>query len=97
MLVTIVNSISAFKMFKELFPLFSGPGVAYNLYTVVYYIYDQFRVKIPPKYGYSSAAAVILLVTVFVFTMLQRIVEAWSRKEKGEDVKKTKRHRDALR
>ena len=31
MLVVIINSISTFKMFHELFPLFSGPGIAYNL------------------------------------------------------------------
>ncbi len=83
MLVVIINSISTFKMFHELFPLFSGPGVAYNLYTVVYYIYYEFRVLTPPKYGYAAAAAVILLVTVFTFTMLQRAVNAWSNRERG--------------
>jgi len=97
MLVTIINSISAFKMFRELFPLFSGPGVAHNLYTVVYYIYYEFRQLTPPKYGLSAAAAVLLLVTVFIFTMVQRGIEAWSRKEKGEDVKKVKKHRDELK
>ncbi len=83
MLVVIINSISTFKMFHELFPLFSGPGVAYNLYTVVYYIYYEFRVLTPPKYGYAAAAAVILLVTVFTFTMLQRAVTAWNNRERG--------------
>ncbi|MBO4537854.1 MAG: sugar ABC transporter permease [Erysipelotrichaceae bacterium] len=83
MLVVIINSISTFKMFHELFPLFSGPGIAYNLYTVVYYIYYEFRVLTPPKYGYAAAAAVILLVTVFTFTMLQRAVNAWSNRERG--------------
>lgn len=96
-LVTITNSINAFKMFRELFPLFSGPGVAYNLFTVVYYIYYEFRTLTPPKYGYASAAAVILLVMVFIFTMLQRAVEAWGRRQKGEDDVKPKKHRDALR
>ena len=51
----------------------------------------------PPNYGYASAAAVMLLVIVFVFTMLQRAVQAWSRKERGEDVKQVKKHRDELR
>ncbi|MCR4856354.1 MAG: sugar ABC transporter permease [Erysipelotrichaceae bacterium] len=97
MLVVIINTISTFKMYHELFPLFGGPGVAYNLFTVVYYIYYEFRVLTPPKYGLASAAAVMLLITVFVFTMLQRAVQAWSRRERGEDVKQTKRHRDALR
>lgn len=97
MLVVIINMISTFKMYHELFPLFNGPGVAYNLFTVVYYIYYEFRVMTPPKYGYAAAAAVMLLVIVFVFTMLQRAVQAWSRKERGEDVKKVKKHRDELR
>ncbi|MBR5755179.1 MAG: sugar ABC transporter permease [Erysipelotrichaceae bacterium] len=97
MLVIIINMISTFKMYHELFPLFGGPGVAYNLFTVVYYIYYEFRVMTPPKYGYAAAAAVMLLVIVFVFTMLQRAVQAWARKERGEDVKKVKKHRDALR
>lgn len=96
MLVIIINTISTFKMYHELFPLFGGPGVAYNLFTVVYYIYYEFRVLTPPKYGLASAAAVMLLVVVFIFTMIQRAIQAWSRKERGEDVKK-KRHRDALR
>ena len=98
MLVIIINSINTFKMYHEIFPLFGGvPGVAYNLFTVVYYIYYEFRVLTPPKYGYASAAAVLLLITVFVFTMLQRAVQAWARKERGEDVKKVKRHRDEFR
>ena len=91
MLVIIINSINTFKMYHELFPLFSGPGVAYNLFTVVYYIYYEFRVLTPPKYGLASAAAVMLLITVFGFTMLQRAVQAWARKERGEDGKDKKR------
>ena len=97
MLVVIINSISTFKMYHELFPLFGGPGVAYNLFTVVYYIYYEFRVLTPPKYGLAAAAAVMLLITVFIFTVLQRAVQAWARRERGEDVKKVKRHRDELR
>ena len=93
MLVVIINSINTFKMYHELFPLFNGPGIAYNLFTVVYYIYYEFRVMSPAKYGYAAAAAVMLLITVFAFTMLQRAVQAWSRRERGEDVKKV-RHRD---
>ena len=74
-LVMIVNTISCFKVFNELFPLFGGPGVANNLYTAVYYIYYQFRIQIPSRYGYASAAAVILFLIIFVFTMVQRFVE----------------------
>ncbi len=92
MLVIIINTISTFKMYHEIFPLFGGtPGVAYNLFTVVYYIYYEFRVLTPPKYGLASAAAVLLLITVFIFTMLQRAVQAWSRRERGENVRKVKK------
>ena len=38
-LVSIMNTISSFKVFSELYPLFNGkPGPYYNFYTVVYYI-----------------------------------------------------------
>lgn len=74
-LVMIINSISAFKVFNELFPLFSGPGVGHNLFTMVYYIYYQFRGLTPPKYGYAAAAAVILFVFIFIFTMIQRWIQ----------------------
>ena len=71
-LTMIVNSISGFKVFNELFPLFNGsPGVAYNLFTVVYYIFYQFRGITPPKYGRAAAAAVILFGVIFIFTMIQ--------------------------
>ncbi|MFI3283815.1 MAG: sugar ABC transporter permease [Erysipelotrichaceae bacterium] len=69
-LILIVNTISTSKVFNELFPLFSGkPGPAYSLYTVVYYIYDAFQLDW--QLGKASAAAVILFLIVFVFTMLQ--------------------------
>lgn len=75
-MVIMVNTISCFKVFNELFPLFQGPGIANNLFTVVYYIYFQFRVLVPAHYGYASAAALILFVIIFVVTMLQRFIEA---------------------
>lgn len=74
-MVIMVNTISCFKVFNELFPLFQGPGVANNMFTVVYYIYYQFRVRVPAHYGYASAAAVLLFIIVFIATMFQRFVE----------------------
>ncbi len=71
-LTMVVNSISAFKVFHELFPLWSGqPGIAYNLFTVVYYIFYQFRGLTPPQYGRAAAAAVILFSVIFIFTRIQ--------------------------
>ncbi|MGN1343029.1 MAG: carbohydrate ABC transporter permease [Traorella sp.] len=75
-MVIMINTISCFKVFNELFPLFQGPGVAYNLFTVVYYIYYQFRVLVPAHYGYAAAAALILFIIIFVVTMFQRFVES---------------------
>lgn len=74
-MVLVINTISCFKVFNELFPLFNGPGVSSNLFTVVYYIFYQFRVKMPGKYGYAAAAAVILFFIIFIFTMIQKYLE----------------------
>ncbi len=68
-LVCIVNTISCFKVFSELYPLFYGkPGPYYNLYTVVYYI--RYAMMEKRKYGYAAAAAVILFLCIFVVTLL---------------------------
>ncbi len=69
-LVCIVNTISSFKVFSELYPLFNGkPGPYFNLYTVVYYI--RYAMIEKRKYGYAAAAAVILFLCVLVFTIIQ--------------------------
>lgn len=69
-LVCIVNTISCFKVFSELYPLFNGkPGPYYNLYTVVYYI--RYAMMEKRKYGVAAAAAVILFLCVMIFTFLQ--------------------------
>ena len=69
-LVSIVNTISCFKVFSELYPLFYGkPGPYYTLYTVVYYI--RYAMMEKRKYGYAAAAAVILFLCIFVVTLLE--------------------------
>jgi multiple sugar transport system permease protein len=69
-LVCIVNTISCFKVFSELYPLFYGkPGPYFNLYTVVYYI--RYAMMEKRKYGYAAAAAVILFLCIFVVTLLE--------------------------
>lgn len=73
-LVLVVNTISSSKVFAELFPLWNGkPGAAYNLYTVVYYIYDTFYVKW--RLGPAGAAAVIFLAFVLALTALQALLQ----------------------
>ncbi len=71
-LVCIVNTISCFKVFSELYPLFSGnPGPYNNMYTVVYFIR---RMMQDSKYAIAAAAAIILFLFIFVFTMIQTAV-----------------------
>ncbi|MDD4311734.1 MAG: sugar ABC transporter permease [Eubacteriales bacterium] len=76
-LTTIINMISASKVFTELFPLFNGkPGSAYSLYTVVYYLYDMFYAQW--KLGKAAASAIILFFIVLILTLLQlRIQRKW--------------------
>ena len=73
-LVLIINSISAFKVFTEVTVLFNGsPGPAYNMYTVVYYIYEMMHQKL--ELGRAAAAAIVLFLFIFAFTMLQRVIQ----------------------
>ena len=69
-LVSLVNTITCFKVFSELYPLFYGkPGPYYNLYTVVYYI--RYAMMEKRKYGYAAAAAVILFLCIFIVTLFE--------------------------
>ncbi|NLD60542.1 MAG: sugar ABC transporter permease [Clostridiales bacterium] len=73
-LVLIINTISSFKVFSELYPLFKGlPGPLYNLYTVVYYI--RYAMVESRKYGIAAAAAIVLFLFIFAFTMVQLFVQ----------------------
>lgn len=76
-LTCVVNTISASKVYGELFPLFNGrPGIARNLYTVVFYIYEKFYVDW--DLGRAAAASIILFLIIFVFTMIQlQIQKRW--------------------
>ena len=73
-LVLIINSISAFKVFNSVVVLFSGtPGPMYNMYTMVYYIYEQINTSL--EYGRAAAASLILFGVILLFTMLQRFIQ----------------------
>ena len=73
-LVCIVNTISSFKVFSELYPLFKGkPGPYNNLYTVVYYI--RYAMMTNREYGIAAAAAIVLFLFIFCFTMIQMYVQ----------------------
>ena len=79
-LVCIVNTISCFKVFSELYPLFNGkPGPFYNMYTVVYYI--RYAMMESREYGIAAAAAIVLFLFIFVFTMFQLLIQKkWLRR-----------------
>lgn len=75
-LVSVINTISCFKVFSELYPLFNGkPGPYYNLYTVVYYI--RYAMMEKHQYGLAAAAAVVLFVFILVFTLIQQTFKKW--------------------
>lgn len=73
-LVLVIRTISASKVFNEVYALWNGsPGPASSLYTMVYYIFSQFYSKW--QVGYASAAAVILFFIVFALTLIQLFVQ----------------------
>lgn len=73
-LVLIINIINTSKVFNEVFALFNGkPGPGYSLYTVVFYIYENFYHKM--DVSIACAAAMVLFLIVFVMTMLQMTIQ----------------------
>ena len=74
-LTMIINMISAFKVYNEVIPFWSGRAGALgsNLYTMVYYIKETFYSN--RKLGKAAAASLILFFIIFCFTMLQRYLQ----------------------
>ncbi|MBE3595501.1 MAG: sugar ABC transporter permease [Hydrogenibacillus sp.] len=68
--VSIVSIIGAFKVFDEVYALFGGsPGPLKSALTLVYYIYLKFYRE--QDYAVASAAAYVLFLITFVFTLIQ--------------------------
>ena len=81
-LVSIMNTLSSFKVFSELYPLFNGkPGPYFNFYTVVYYI--RYAMMEKRKYGYAAAAAVILFFCIMIFTFIELFFKNKNKKRMG--------------
>ena len=74
-LTMIVNMISAFKMYNDIIPFWNGSAgtTGTNLYSIVYYIKEQFYSY--HKLGYAAAASLILFGIIFAFTMLQKYIQ----------------------
>lgn len=71
--VFIISLIGSFKIFEEVFILFSGtPGPLSSAMTMVYYIFDQGFNRF--HFGRAAAASVILFAIIFVLTLFQMTV-----------------------
>lgn len=70
-LVTTISSISAMKIFAEIYVMTKG-GPLNSTKTIVYYIYEKAFENL--DLGYASAMAVILLVVVMIFSLLNIFV-----------------------
>lgn len=65
-----VNFISAFKVYAQVFAIFNGKaGIADSATTAVFYIFNKFYVE--NRYGQGMAAAVILFILILLFTLIQ--------------------------
>lgn len=71
--ISIISIINAFKVFDEVYALFNDrPGVANSALTVVYYMYNKFYGEW--DFGVASAAALVLFIIIFIFTMIQMYI-----------------------
>lgn len=71
LLVSIIGVINSFKVFTEVYSLFSGrPGPAGSALTMVFYIYEKFYTEF--QYGVATAAGIVLFLIILIFTLLQR-------------------------
>lgn len=69
----LVNFISAFKVYGQVFALFNGmPGLAESATTGVFYIFTKFYTQ--NRYGQGMAAAVILFFIILIFTIIQNMI-----------------------
>ena len=77
--VSIISVISSFRVFSEVFALFAQggqagltAGPANSVMTAVFYIFMMFNQNW--RFGVASAAATVLFVIIFIFTMIQMYV-----------------------
>ena len=75
--VSVLGVINSFRVFGEVYALFAQgqnaiPGPAGSALTVVYFIYERFYEM--RQFGRAAAAAVVLFVIIFIFTILQFLV-----------------------
>ncbi|WP_299744374.1 carbohydrate ABC transporter permease [uncultured Rossellomorea sp.] len=76
MIVTIMSSISAMKVFEEIYVM-TGGGPLNSSKTLVFYIYEEAFDKL--QMGYASAAGVILFIITLIFSVIN--IKFMSKKE----------------
>lgn len=72
--ISITSFINGFKEYQTIAGLFNRPGTkgnSYNLYTVVYFVYDQVSSGNGNTIRYACAGAVVLFLIILAFTVLQ--------------------------
>ena len=75
-LVLIINSISAFKVYTENVVLWNNAPEGYGMETVTWYIYNNITTSDGShSLGYAAAAAMVLFVIIFAFTMVQKWIQ----------------------
>ncbi|MBD3950065.1 sugar ABC transporter permease [Tuanshanicoccus lijuaniae] len=81
-LLSTLGVISGFKVFDEVYALFSGrPGPAGSATTLVYYLFQKFYVQF--KYGEAAATGIILFVIVLCITLVQNAGNRYLEKRGG--------------
>src|SRR5699024_895929 len=71
LLVSIIGVINSFKVFTEVYSLFSGrPGPAGSALTMVFYIYEKFYTR--NHHGVATAGGIVLFLIIFILTLRQR-------------------------
>lgn len=75
-LVLIINSISAFKVYTDVVVLWNGAPESVGMETVAWYIYNNITTADGThSLGYAAAAAMVLFVIIFAFTMAQKYIQ----------------------
>lgn len=71
--VVITSVIGSFKTYSSVIAIFGKrgqpPGVAYNLKTIVFYIYDF--ISIPGNMAEAAAASIVLFIIILIMTLIQ--------------------------
>lgn len=82
-LLSVMGVINGFKVFDEVYALFSGrPGPAGSATTLVYYLFQKFYVQ--NKYGIAAASGIVLFLIVLVITVIQYFGNRYFAKRGGQ-------------